>query len=441
MKILGRVLIVGLALGCGDSKTSNDGIPGAGSMGGSAGATAGGGGSGGGAGANGGSAGTAGTSAGGNGGGAAGNAGGSAGGPGGAGTSAAGRGGAGAAGTAGAGVTMPGPTGSWIAAEGPFSDAGGSAPTVVKLPDGTVLMIGVGMQAFRFFPETNTIEAAATPPRVLMDVAAALLDDGRVLVVGGRNDEYRDGVATCDLYDPEADEWAPATAQPAERAQQAAVALPNGDVLVVGGVAPGVGGIAATDVFRYAASGGTWETLMPLANPTRFPSSFLLDPETVLVLEEIPQVYSLATETVVARPVLTEARRYAVGVKLSTPTVLALGGSPTGVLDEAAMAFDTVEAHALGETRFTARAPLGTRRSGPGAVELPDGTVFVAGGVSVYVSTVDDPAEQSAERYLPATDRWHPEAPPPAATGGPAILLDDGTVFFANGLRFYPEPW
>jgi hypothetical protein len=345
----------------------------------------------------------------------------------------AGKGGrAGNGGSAGA-PDVPGAPGTWAEVESPL---GGTGPdsTLVKLRDGTVLMVGFGVQAFRFFPDDNAIRPTAVPLRRHASVAASLLDDGRVLVIGGRNAEGRDGVATCDFYDPVADEWAKAADQPAERAQQSAVTLANGDVLVAGGVGPGIGGVPATDVFRYVGASGTWETLAPLTNATRFPSLFLLDVETVMVLSEIPQVYALANMSVLASPALSELRRYATGVSLGTAGVLAVGGERLDVSDDSERTSDVVDGFVAGGNRFTAQAPLTVPRSYAGAVALADGTVFVSGGTG-------DGAGFSAERYVPATGSWYPETAPTQPTGYPVLLLDDDSVFFGNGARFHPEAW
>jgi hypothetical protein len=135
-----------------------------------------------------------------------------------------------------------------------------------------------------------------------------------------------------------------------------------------------------------------------------------------------------------------QVRRYAATVELVTGGVLAIGGAPLTVLGTDDIPFDTVDAYASGSTGWAARAPLSIPRSAPGAATLADGTVFVAGGTGTFAGD-DDPAEQTATRNLPGADRWYPEAPPPQATTGSAVALDDGSVFFLNGLRFYPETW
>lgn len=349
----------------------------------------------------------------------------------------------GSAGTASGGSsgTMPGTQGRWEEADTPFNGATpDSVP--VKLLDGSVLMIGGygSDQVYRFDPDTQMVVTMDPLPEQRGNLAAALLTDGRVLVAGGDSPEMEDGMASCLLYDPSGDSWTSTGSLPAPRALMAAITLPNGDVLALGGVSAGIGGTPASEVYRYSTSAGTWQALAPLSQPARFHSLFLLDANSVLVAAENPQVYSLSSPGSTSSPALTERRRYAATVQLPTHGVLALGGAPLTVLSEDDVPFATVDEVTLGASSFAARAPLAIARSAPGAATLQDGTVFVAGGSGVFVGD-DDPAAQTAERYVPGADRWYPEAPPPAAVGGPAVLLNDGSVFFLNGLRFHPTRW
>jgi hypothetical protein len=79
------------------------------------------------------------------------------------------------------------------------------------------------------------------------DAAAALLADGRVLVIGGDKDGFRRAIAPAELYDPASGTWA-ATASMAEaRFSEIAILLLDGRVLVVGG--------AGTEVLVNAETG------------------------------------------------------------------------------------------------------------------------------------------------------------------------------------------
>ena len=50
-------------------------------------------------------------------------------------------------------------------------------------------------------------------------------------------------------------------------------------------------------------------------------------------------------------------------------------------------------------------------------------------------------APHSQRLNVPATGTWYPEAPPPGPSGHPAVVLDDGSVLFGAGTRFYPAAW
>lgn len=71
-------------------------------------------------------------------------------------------------------------------------------------------------------------------PRPRTQHSAVVLRDGRVLVLGGI-DSDGGGTDTTFVYDPAANTWADGPHLTVPRLQNATVLLPNGDVLVVGG--------------------------------------------------------------------------------------------------------------------------------------------------------------------------------------------------------------
>jgi large repetitive protein len=332
---------------------------------------------------------------------------------------------------------LPGPLGEWEEVTGP--PPGDAAP--VKLADGSVLLIGgYGTdQVLKFLPASNTVMTMNPLPEQRGRLAACALADGRVLVVGGDSPTAQDGMTTSLLYDAGSDSWTPTAELPASRAEQAAIRLPGGDVVVFGGVGPGVVGTPVGDVYRFVVADEAWETLAPSPVAAQFHTLFLLDDQTLFVAAENSIVYSLGSESVTATPSLSVPRQYAEPVQLATGAVLAIGGAPLGVLGSDDMAFTTVDQFVKGTPTYAPRASLGVPRARVGAVTLTDGTVLAAGGNAFQGE--EDPAAQTAERYVPAVDAWYPEAPPPIPTGGQATLLDDGSVFFVTGARFHPKAW
>ena len=77
--------------------------------------------------------------------------------------------------------------------------------------------------------------AMATPRAY---ATATLLPDGRVLVVGGLKGGPYSNSDTAELYDFATNSWRPAGTLTSPRAHHTATLLPDGDVLVVGGAKP-----------------------------------------------------------------------------------------------------------------------------------------------------------------------------------------------------------
>jgi Kelch motif protein len=91
--------------------------------------------------------------------------------------------------------------------------------------------------------------------------AAAL--DGRIYVLGGRFETFKNNTGVNEVYDPATDSWEKVALLPTPRSGTAGVAL-NGRVLVFSGEEP-------TGTFEenetYDALTDTWEELAPLQTP------------------------------------------------------------------------------------------------------------------------------------------------------------------------------
>ena len=156
-------------------------------------------------------------------------------------------------------------TNAWSSA-GDMADKRPEGHTSTLLPDGKVLVIGGKKAPEVYDPSANSWSTTAllTDPR--MRHTATLLDDGRVLVTGGRDmtkagDQKLDSV---ELYDPSTGEWSLATPMLEERSDHGAALLPDGKVLVVSGFSRG-------QEFKYSAEtyDPSTETWSPAGAPAK----------------------------------------------------------------------------------------------------------------------------------------------------------------------------
>lgn len=120
--------------------------------------------------------------------------------------------------------------------------------TATLLPDGSVLLIGGGSgnavidAVERYDPATGAFTAAGTLPEGRGAHTATLLPDGRVLIAGGLRprgdgpDAENVPAATTVLYDPATGTSVPGPRLGAPRAGHTATLLPDGRVLVAGGM-------------------------------------------------------------------------------------------------------------------------------------------------------------------------------------------------------------
>ena len=193
---------------------------------------------------------------------------------------------------------------------------------------------------------------------------ATLLNDGRVLVVGGvYNGHYLD---SADLYDPVTKSWTPTGSLGAARSYHTATLLPNGKVLVIGGYS-GPGVLASAEV--YDPPNGQWS-----------PAGFMN-------IQRAGHTAALLPNGMI---------------------LLAGGGEPCcGSGTTASELYNP----ATGQSTNT--APMNRGRSGNSAILLSNGSVLVTG---IYF-------DNTAELYDPTTSRWTMTGSIINPPNNPAVLL------------------
>lgn len=174
--------------------------------------------------------------------------------------------------------------------------------TLTVLDDGQVLAAGGtgpegvggagGGQTLRpqdsaevYDPAADTWQSAGPMGAARFEHTATELGDGRVLIAGGMGGGGEDLVAlsSAELYDPATDTFLGTSAMTDGRANHAAVALSDGQVLVVGGGGGerGDSSLATAEVFR--ARQGSWEQASAMRGARRGATATRLDDGRVLV--------------------------------------------------------------------------------------------------------------------------------------------------------------
>ncbi len=249
-----------------------------------------------------------------------------------------------------------------------------------------VLLLGVltALPALASGSGTWTLTGSLNVARA--NFTATLLQNGQVLVVGGRNNNYTP-LASAELYTPATGSWTTTGSLHTARYDHTATLLSNGQVLVAGG---------------YAM--GPYYSTIPLASA---------------------ELYNPATGTWTTTGSMNAARALHTATLLQNGQVLVAAGG-NGYLTSA-------ELYTPATGTWTTTGSLHTSRTFDTMTLLPNGQVLVAGGLGQPVGTTIN-ILASAELYDPSTGIWKKTGSlNTARTGHTATLLSNGQVLVAAG--------
>lgn len=249
------------------------------------------------------------------------------------------------------------------------------------LPNTALTVTGTTSVASTTLPSGVQVQTVGNPQYARLDHTATLLLDGRVLIIGGREDNPR--FVAAELFDPNLNIFIPTGNLNVERRGHIATLLANGKVLITGG---------------YKQVGGFLN------------SAEIYDPET-----------GLFTET----GNLNQARQGYGAILLPNGKVLIAGG-----YKENYTALPSTELYDPTTGIFTFAAVMNEARSSIVVEQLLNGQILFMGGIKIPFT-----AMTSAELYDPVTETF-------AVTGSlnrsrklhAATILSDGRVFVAGGL-------
>jgi hypothetical protein len=260
---------------------------------------------------------------------------------------------------------------------------------------------------------------------------ATLLPNGKVLITGGLN-----GLATAEIYDPDSKTFTPTSAMSATRANHAATLLPNGKVFIVGGYSSAAGAdLASAEVYDPAT--GRFSPTGPMATAREGGGAILLRNGKVLVTgggiegTAIAELYDPAIGSFVPTGNMATARAAHTMTLLPDGRVLIAGGHrgrrSTIVIHASAEIYDPTTGS------FTATSNMMTRRHKHDATLLSNGQVLINGGSD---ERDDRGAYASAEIYNPATGTFRAIGEMPTIRYkhiGTSILLPSGKALIAGG--------
>jgi N-acetylneuraminic acid mutarotase len=261
-----------------------------------------------------------------------------------------------------------------------------------------VLLLGVltSLPALASGSGTWTLTGSLNVARA--NFTATLLQNGQVLVAGGRNNNYTP-LASAELYNPATGTWTTTGSLHTARYDHTATLLSNGQVLVAGGYAMGpyYSTIPLASAELYNPATGTWTTTGSLNTSRTFDTMTLLSNGQVLVAAgegssflTSAELYDPSKGKWTLTGSLNNARDQHAATLLSNGQVLVAGGSNGNAY------LASAELYNPSTGVWTTTGSLNTARACHTMTLLSNGQALVVGGVDNNSNAL-----ASAELYTP----------------------------------------
>jgi len=277
------------------------------------------------------------------------------------------------------------------------------------------------------------------------NATATALQDGRVLVAGGRSNA---ALATSQLFNPSSSAWTTGPALAQGRFGHSAVVLKDGRVLVVGGAdkQDPIRLLNSAELFNPVA--GRWLSAGSIGAPrTQFTLTALADGRALLAgglaadgstVLRSTLLYDPAKKLWSPGPELANPRTAHAAAMLADGRVLVSGGADLVGRLASSELFDPIV------KSWSAGGALATARSNHLAVSLPNGRILVIGGHGPGGGLASTELFDLSAKGMPATTRapagpgrWQLAATEPVDTGPSlAHLLPDGRVLVLPGQAY-----
>jgi N-acetylneuraminic acid mutarotase len=268
-----------------------------------------------------------------------------------------------------------------------------------------------------------------------LDHTATLLSSGKVLVVGGQVGPVPfSSLASAEIYDPTTNSWSAAAPMIVSRAGQSAILLQDGRVLVVGGITVAVreGGLfpnIATDAEIYDASANRWSTTAPMGFDRLGQTATLLADGRVLVAGgqdgattfRSTEIYNPTEDRWISAAPMGVGRWGHAGALLPNGDVFVVGG--TGAEPNSQSIALSAEIYDPGTNLWVTVANMAEVHFEPTATRLRDGRVLVVGAT----------IQSRPELFDLAGNLWSSTGSSMDRRRHTATLLADGKVLIAGG--------
>ncbi len=320
---------------------------------------------------------------------------------------------------------------------------GRSKPTLTLLPDGKVLAAGgigrpdglkhVMLASCELYdPATNTWSATGAMENPRWAHTATALADGRVLVTGG-------GTNLAEIYDPETGIWAGAGTSSTTVGYATATRLRSGNVLVAGGSTFWNDPASTAACSIYQVDTGRWVSTGSLAQPRERHSATLLPDGRVLVAGGLNLAPGTSTSVLNCEIFDPSTGKWTISaiprVQRYDHTAVVLPGEEILLVDGFGSSGARAEGDLLNladETTGTTSTPLSPPRTHHITAKLANGDIMVASG-STSFPTGSFLAPVS-EIYQADTGEWRQIAPLAWPRHEAAsVILADGRVLVAGG--------
>ena len=288
--------------------------------------------------------------------------------------------------------------------------------TATLLNDGRVLVVG-GKSSRNSSDILNSVEIYTPATGLWSDAApmlskrythaATLLPDGRVLVTGGTNSDGR--LNTAEIYDPVSNKWTYVNSMSDSRSGHVATLIKDKNdkyvLMVFGGYSENYRTVEAydylTDIWTRKSQ------MLETPDPGSFQATVLTDQKVLITGDGFSDdgdkafIYNYDLDTWTQVGDLNQSRRNHQAILLLNGKVLAIGGGYYNGVSQVLL--KSVEIYDPGNDKWLYVADMFERRyDGHTATVLPDGSVLVVGGDDNYQDAISS-AELLASPMVPDT--------------------------------------